>query len=63
MTDPNAQAVELNPCPFCGSADVSVDAIESVLSRWSVWCSACHTEGPNSPSVHAAAESWNRRPA
>lgn len=59
--------MELNPCPFCGSDDLSeiiVDNIDYAQIR----CADCHAAGPVADLVgdyRRAAAAWNRavRPA
>lgn len=57
MTDPQA-AIELLPCPFCGSNEVYLN---SGVSRY-IECSGCCAEGPwNDESDEQAITAWNTR--
>ncbi|MBU6464860.1 MAG: Lar family restriction alleviation protein [Proteobacteria bacterium] len=47
------------PCPFCGSSDVWINAD---LEPKFVLCRKCSAFGPIAPTVTLAAERWNKRP-
>ena len=58
------QAVKpsIDPCPFCGNADIEVDEIE--LGIIAICCPECLAIGPHqdgAQSVELAIEKWNRR--
>lgn len=38
--------MEIKPCPFCGSDDVTVDLEDRYYSFYSVICNKCQAEGP-----------------
>lgn len=52
--------IELNRCPFCGSADV-----KSLFDGSLAWgyCTRCSAEGPICDDEPAAIEAWNHRAA
>lgn len=53
--------MNIKPCPFCGSTDVSV---KNVVRRptWYVECGGCEVEGPASyDSPENATHQWNTR--
>ena len=45
---------KLQPCPFCGSADL--------IKKWYfVTCKRCQTDGPIKGDEQEAVDAWNRR--
>ena len=48
----------LEPCPFCGSADVD---IRQIFGKWFAHCVICCTESGAFSSQEEAFEAWNRR--
>ena len=60
--DPDAapEAVELKPCPFCGSA---AELLQDDDGRWTqVMCAGCGGKAPEvMASKEAASAAWNRR--
>jgi Lar family restriction alleviation protein len=52
---------KLKPCPFCGSINLSEDALRSVSSYW-ISCDDCLANGPTSEVDNVeAVELWNSR--
>lgn len=51
-------STEIQPCPFCGSTNLSTDDARDFVS-----CLDCYTEGPCNPGQGSAAnvEAWNQR--
>jgi Lar family restriction alleviation protein len=54
-------AVALRACPFCGSADVTLDLIDT--ETWTVCCNECKTIGPHEwgECPVDAIRKWNER--
>lgn len=52
--------MELKPCPFCRSQNVSVDTDIDDIFYW-VSCDACGAEGPQKMVELDAIEAWNHR--
>jgi Lar family restriction alleviation protein len=67
-TVPSVDDIVLLPCPFCGSARVSLDEDDYGFARW-VSCEDCETTGPvlvvrpktKEAAVSLASRKWNRR--
>lgn len=51
-------AETLEPCPFCGSAEVSV---KTTISVYAVRCDGCGAQGPLVVQHQEAREAWNTR--
>jgi len=57
-----AEKPSIDPCPFCGNADIEVDEIE--IGIIAICCPECMAIGPHQDgdqSVELAIEKWNRR--
>ncbi len=57
-----SQKPSIDPCPFCGNADIEVDEIE--IGIIAICCPECMAIGPHQDgmqSVEMAIEKWNRR--
>lgn len=54
------KALELNPCPFCGSQNKNVNVDTNDTFYW-VHCEMCGTIGPEKAVEFDAIEAWNRR--
>ena len=54
---------ELKPCPFCGSAKISVDGMPVPLEYLPYYCQCemCRSCGGRYKSELKAIEAWNRR--
>jgi Lar family restriction alleviation protein len=50
----------LQPCPFCGSADVFMNAYTAAYVCYVV-CGDCSANGPVQPTEKEAIEEWNAR--
>lgn len=60
----DTKAIEGEPCPFCGSADIhnwSSDDHDPGNQSWSVMCYNCECEGPHCTDEKEAIDRWNRR--
>jgi Lar family restriction alleviation protein len=59
MTEQQTKAVELKPCPFCGSSNVyeSSNGLDSHFLN----CLDCGSEGPACKDVVSAGAAWNQR--
>jgi len=52
----------IDPCPFCGYADIEIDEIE--IGIIAICCPECMAIGPHqdgSQSVELAIQKWNQR--
>lgn len=63
-------AVELKPCPFCGTEQTSCArngefSFNAVPGGWVVMCEnlSCCAEGPARPTKEEAVRAWNQREA
>ena len=54
----SASMDEIQPCPFCGSDELS---IEDAVDEWTVHCDECFAKGPTGPTEAIAYERWNFR--
>jgi Lar family restriction alleviation protein len=65
-------SIELKPCPFCGSKDITYQSHEDSCGRFgyvTVWCMDCEAEGPphdwkktdEEECLKETTELWNRR--
>lgn len=57
--------MELKPCPFCGSKNVSFvedeeQLIDETITGF-IWCHGCGFSSDSFYSEEVAAEKWNRR--
>jgi Lar family restriction alleviation protein len=55
---------ELHNCPFCWSADLTMDReiAELLETGYQVKCVKCGAYGPNENDVYQAAKNWNQSP-
>ena len=50
-------AATLQPCPFCGTRDLSIETDDG----YHVLCEACVTTGPSGCTEESAVDLWNAR--
>jgi Lar family restriction alleviation protein len=58
--DNRAHEHELKPCPFCGSADLTLDNLGQ-QNDWFVSCNICEIQQIANYTRHSAVALWNRR--
>lgn len=65
MTDDLARAMELGPCPFCGSLTGRIDQFSGNMDEWRVCCEnqSCQAWGPETKTQSEAYAAWNARAA
>jgi len=68
----NETAMELKPCPFCGTVELATAVygerrphlgLRMWRMAWFVICERCGTEGPPSIKRSVAIDNWNNREA
>lgn len=52
---------KLEPCPFCGSTDVSLHFDDITFSVYYVFCDNCYAEGGYRAHRVDAVKAWNNR--
>lgn len=69
IEDEIAEALELEPCPFCKHDTASPwqryedHGDDDPMMSWVIWCDYCGADGPVADTPTEAAEFWNRRPS
>ena len=51
----------VNPCPFCGSADIYIVENDNDYNMCWCGCSLCGCEGPYRPDRRHAIQVWQKR--
>lgn len=53
--------IELKPCPFCGSLDLSVFIKGCDGKKYAVCCNTCDARGARKRNKEQAEKAWNTR--
>ena len=53
--------IELKPCPFCGSENLTLLKPIPGFATSFVRCNSCRAFGPDSDNTDQAAKAWNNR--
>ena len=55
-------AFDFLPCPFCGSFEVGLEAVDDEgLTKFVTLCNSCGGWGPQNEDADEAAKAWNVR--
>jgi len=61
-TEFETEGQSMLPCPFCGSADLTVRGDDDVEFCFWVHCMHCNAEGPIAQSRRFAIVKWQKQP-